>query len=170
MNFAHDGPRAHAQTSSDMPAAPRLAGPLVLHTDLASWLLARESGAESDGPGLSAAAERVCQLLCRRLSRSVSAAGAQAVLARALHLSRARFPFLEEVHAGLVPAPCLDGLPERVHGLEADEVGDGLLTLLGTLLDLLVGFIGEDLTLRLARDVWPDLPRLQPSRTAPSDG
>ena len=41
---------------------------------------------------------------------------------------------------------------------------------MGLLLDLLVGFIGEDLTLRLVREAWPDLPLLAPSQPWNSDG
>jgi hypothetical protein len=56
-----------------------------------------------------------------------------------------------------------------VHDVEAGEAGKGLLAVLGTLLDLLVKFIGEDLTVRLVREVWPDLPLREPGRPANSD-
>jgi hypothetical protein len=47
---------------------------------------------------------------------------------------------------------------EHVHNIDMGEAVKELLAVLGTLLDLLVRFIGEDLTLRLVREVWPELP------------
>ena len=37
----------------------------------------------------------------------------------------------------------------------------GFVAVLGTLIALLVSFIGEDLTSRVLRDVWPELPMVQ---------
>jgi hypothetical protein len=141
-----------------------------LHADLAGWLLAQETGIEADPPGVSAAAERVCQKISRRLSRLVSPAGSQAILSRALHLARADFHFLEGVLAGRPPEACLEGLPERMTDVQADQAHAGLLAVLGAVLDLLVGFIGEDLTIRLLREVWPNLPFQDQVRPASSDG
>jgi hypothetical protein len=148
-------------------ASAGLATTTVARSDLARSLLAKEITGEADPRGLSQAAERVGQKLSRRLSRSVSAAGSQAMVSRALHLTRAEFPFLEGVCAGTPPEACFEGLIERVHNVEA---GEALVALLGTLLDLLVGFIGEDLTMRLVREVWPELPLLEPNRPGNPDG
>ena len=62
---------------------------------MANWLLAKELGGEVDTPSLSAAAERMCQKLPRRLSRLVSLAGSQAILS-APQRAGADFPFLQE--------------------------------------------------------------------------
>lgn len=123
----------------------------VTDSDLAVWLLAQEIGTEVDPPGLLAAAERVCQKLAPRLSRLGSPVGAQALLSRALYVARAEFPFLEAARAGKAPEACLAGLAERMHDIDAVEARKGLEAVLGILVDLLVGFIGEDLTLRLVR-------------------
>jgi hypothetical protein len=139
------------------------------HSDVTSWLLAEESGGEADTRGLSAAAERVCQKLSRRLSRLVSPDGCKALLSRALHLARREFSFLEGVRAGAPPDVCLEGLDDRTHDVDASDARKGLLALLGTLLDLLVGFIGEDLTLCLVREVWTALPPRELSRPGTSD-
>jgi hypothetical protein len=40
---------------------------------------------------------------------------------------------------------------------------------LSALLNLLVGLLGEHLTLGLVRNVWPDLPMRQPTRPAHSN-
>ena len=130
----------------------------MTHADLAYWLLDKETSLEVDQPGLSAAAERVCRKLSGRLSRSISPAGSQAILSRALHLARADSPFLEGVRAGRPPEACLAELGEHVQGIDIIDVRKGLLGVLATVLDLLGRFIGEDLMLRLVREVWPDLP------------
>ena len=57
-----------------------------------------------------------------------------------------------------------------MHDVEAGEARMGLVAVIGTLLDLLVRFIGADLTLRLVREVRPDLPLREPSRPGISDG
>ncbi len=131
--------------------------------DLASWLLAKEIGI--DPQDLPAAAERVCHKLSRRLSRWVSPAGSQAILGRALHLGRVEFPFLEGVRAGRPPEACFLGLDERAHDIEASTVGHGLLLVLRIQLGLLVGFIGEDLTVRLLSEARLDLPSVGSIRT-----
>jgi hypothetical protein len=41
--------------------------------------------------------------------------------------------------------------------LVSDDIFEGRVVLLAQLLGLLVAFIGEDLTLRLVREVWPKL-------------
>jgi hypothetical protein len=160
-------PGAANHTSTDMRGLSRSA---ATYTELATWLLAKETGGETDPPRLANAAERVGQKLSQRLGKSVSAAGAQALVARALKIARAEFPFLEGVSAGATPEECFAGLRKRVLSIEVSEVRTGLVAVLGILLDLLVGFIGEGLTLRLVRDVWPDLPLFEPTRSGKSDG
>ena len=45
-----------------------------------------------------------------------------------------------------------------------------LLTVLTSLIDLLVGFIGEELTLRLVAEIWPDLALPEPIQPGTFDG
>jgi hypothetical protein len=132
----------------------------TVRADLASWLVAKEIGGEADSGGHAAAAERACQKLSAGLSRTVSTTGSQALVSRALHLARAEFPFLEGVTAGLAPGRCYEGLIESTRDVEAAEVATGLVAVLARLLDLLVKYIGEKLTLRMVWEVWPDLPLL----------
>ncbi len=58
---------------------------------------------------------------------------------------------LSQVHIN--PDGSLDGLNE-LHEEYSAEAG---ITLIAQLLELLVTFIGENLTVRLVLDVWPDL-------------
>ena len=83
---------------------------------------------------------------------------AQALLSRALHLARAEFALLDGISAGRPPGTCLMGLSERMHDFESGQPEKALRAVLSIVVDLMIGFIGEDLTWRLMRDVWPDLP------------
>jgi hypothetical protein len=127
-------------------------------SDLAGWLLAKETGVDLDAQRLADGAERVCGKLFGRLSRLISSTGCQGILSRALHSACRGFPFLEGVGAGTVPGLYLAGLAERVHDRETGDAGRGLLAVLDAVLDLLFQLIGEDLTSRLLREVWPDAP------------
>jgi hypothetical protein len=129
--------------------------------DLARRLLAREMGARRDPAALPEATGRACRKLCERLAKLVTAAGCRALVGRALHLASAESPFLEGVRAGSPPETCLEGLGERVQGVEPAAAEHGLAAILASLIGLLVTFIGEDLTLRLVRDVWPDVPPVE---------
>ena len=130
----------------------------VMEFPLPDWLLTQETGPEANTAEISAAAERVCQKLSSRLSRLASPIAAQAALARALHLGRAEFTFLEGVHAGRATHVCLLDLVECTRGIEPDEVRRGLVAVLGILIHLLVGLIGNEFTMRQLREDWPDLP------------
>lgn len=126
--------------------------------NLAGWLLAREREDHQELTALPDAAERAYQKLCQRLAQLVTMAGSHALLARALHLARVEFPFLEGVRPCPPPEFCLEGVRERVRGVEPTMAQHGLASILASLIGLLVTFIGEDLALRLVRDVWPDVP------------
>ena len=65
------------------------------HHALARWLLTTEVvGAE--GPlAAPAAAERVFEKLSKRLAQLITLVGSDALLTRAVHLSRVEFPFLD---------------------------------------------------------------------------
>lgn len=126
------------------------------HQELARWILASEMGDRQEPTAVAEAAELACQKLSQRLARLVTVAGGQALLARALHLARPDFPFLEGVRPGSSPESCLEGLREHVQRVEPARAREGLALVLASLLGLLATFIGDELTLRLVRDVWPD--------------
>ncbi|MGI9146074.1 MAG: hypothetical protein ACR2IK_05925 [Chloroflexota bacterium] len=160
------------RAGADLMTARRVAEALcalrdahVSDSDLANWLLTAEAGPEADTARLSAAAERVCQKLCGRLSSLISSDGSHGILSRALHLARTDFPFLAGVHARTQPEVCLEGLAESTRGIERHQAGKGLRAVLSIVLDLLAGLIGEDLAARLVQEVWPDV-RVGESRGA----
>jgi hypothetical protein len=52
----------------------------------------------------------------------------------------------------------LEGLEELNAKRNPDELFEGGVVLVAQLLGLLVAFIGETLTLRFVREVWPEVP------------
>jgi hypothetical protein len=86
--------------------------------------------------------------------------GFRALLSRALALANAEVPWLRAVHVKAADGS-FQGLDELGAQVDPDEIFEGRVVLLAQLLGLLVAFIGEDLTLRLVREVWPKLPPQQ---------
>ncbi len=86
-----------------------------------------------------------------KLVNLVGSAGFDVLLARALVLSRRAYPFLSGVVAG--PGGTLTGL-----GSAADpaSVEQGTVAIVAYFVELLAVLIGEDLAMRLVRDVWPE--------------
>lgn len=154
------------------PARPRFKAAIITHAEggvwvsesisaerrLARWLLAAELTSTVAPEALPDAAERVCQKLGMRLARLITPPGYRVLVGRALHLAGAEFSFLSAVRAGSPPGQCLEGLSERMHGVEPAQAGDALTAVVAGILGLLNTFIGEDLAWRLLRDVWPDAP------------
>jgi hypothetical protein len=82
--------------------------------------------------------------------------GFHALLARALALAKTEVSWLRPVHVNA--SGSMEGLRELQTQLSPDEFLEGRVVLLAQLLGLLVAFIGEKLTLRLMREVWPKVP------------
>jgi hypothetical protein len=127
------------------------------HLDLARWLVATEMGADERPLAGSVAAERAFEKVSQRLAQLITPLGAEALLMRAVHLSRSEFPFLGDIPGGTTPS-LIERLRETAVTVEPSQAHEGLVSVLGSLVGLLVAFIGEDLTFRLLRDVWPALP------------
>ena len=80
--------------------------------------------------------------------------GWRALLSRALTLANADAPWLRAVHVNTDGT--FEGFEELGAQIDANEFIEGCAVLLSHLLELLVTFIGEDLTLRLVYQVWPE--------------
>jgi hypothetical protein len=83
------------------------------------------------------------------LTRFAGAEGFASLLRRALTLASTDVSSLQSVKVGA------DGRLEGIEQLAA-ETGEAVAAVAAHLLELLVTFIGEPLTLRLAREVWAD--------------
>ncbi len=114
--------------------------------EIAKRLLVFESGEQSSSQANAPAVGHVCQKLRLPLSKLVGEAGSRALLARALTLAKREAEVLSQVKV------TGDGNLEGWNG----QAEGASTVLVGHLLGLVVTFLGEALTLRLLRDVWPD--------------
>jgi hypothetical protein len=122
--------------------------------DLARQLLAAEAGDIRAPHEAVQAAERACAKLRLHLVRLVGLEGFRALLVRALALATADVPWLRAVQ--VQPDGSLQGLSEAATQQEGAGVAEGYAALLAQLFGLLITFVGETLTLRLAREIWPE--------------
>lgn len=135
----------------------------VVHHDLVAWALTFEIG-DTPEQNVEAAAQRACQKLGERLSALVTAEGYRALLVRAVQVAARDFPFLNGSTARFQSDACLGDIASSDEVSSAD-LRDGLTAVLAGVVSLSITFIGEDLTLRAVRDVWPEAPTIEPGMT-----
>jgi hypothetical protein len=119
----------------------------------AKRLILCEAGGNQHVKMNAANAFAVCEKLRPQLATLMGNGGFRALLSRGLALASAEVPWLRDVH--VESDGTLAGLEKLPASLELDEFLEGGVVLLAHLLGLLVAFIGESLTVRLAREVWP---------------
>jgi hypothetical protein len=95
----------------------------------------------------------VCEKLRPHLATLMGSGGFRSLLARALALTNAQGDWLRDVH--IEADGSLKKLDEPVANGDRQRHARGGLVLVTQLLELLVAFIGENLTVRLVRDLWP---------------
>lgn len=81
--------------------------------------------------------------------------GFRALLSRSLVMARTEAPWLQAVR--VKGDGTLEGFDELADQVGRDDFFNGNMVLLAQLLGLLSTFIGEGLTMRMMRDVWPAL-------------
>ncbi len=118
----------------------------------ARQLVAAEAANQSPSDTQSEQAGRVSEKLRISLTRFLGADGFAALLRRALALAKADNPSLRNVKV-TVDGHLVD--TTEFPAVAASDI-DGGAAITEHLLGLLVTFIGESLTLRLIREVWPD--------------
>ena len=123
--------------------------------DLSQCLIAYETRGNKSSETKTPAACLVGEKLRPHLATLMGNVGFRALLSRALALANAEVPWLRAVHVKADGS--LEGLDELEAQVDPDEIFEGCVVLLAQLLGLLVAFIGENLTLRLVREVWPKL-------------
>jgi hypothetical protein len=123
--------------------------------DFAERLIAYEMRENVSSETKTLAAWPVSEKLRPHLATLMGAVGFHALLSRALVLASAEIPWLRAMHVKADGS--LEGSSELGAQVSSDEIFEGRVVLLAQLLGLLVAFIGEDLTLRLASEVWPKL-------------
>ena len=123
--------------------------------DFAERLIVYETRENKSSETKTQAAFLVGEKLRPQLAALMGNVGFRALISRALALSNAEIPWLRAVHVNTDGS--FQGLDELGAQVGPDEIFEGRVVLLAQLLGLLVTFIGELLTLRLVRDVWPKL-------------
>ena len=101
-----------------------------------------------------AAAELAAAKLRPHLANLMGSAGFRALLLRSLAMAGAELPWLRAV--AVKGDGTLEGLDTPNAPVSAGDYSRGNVLVLAILLSLLVAFVGESLTLKLIRDVWPD--------------
>jgi hypothetical protein len=99
---------------------------------------------------------QVCEKLRAHLAVSVGKAGSRELFSCALARANAEVRWLRAVRVKADGQ--LEGLEALPAQLSAAELAEGEIVLLAQLLGMLSAFIGERLTLRQVRDVWPQIP------------
>ena len=111
---------------------------------------ARHELAQGRGTRAADVPRRLIERLHQTLGKLIGSAGFHVLLARAIVLVRRTHPELAGITAGQGGA--LEGLDEAHGGVALDE---GALAIVAYFVELLVVLVGEDLAMRLLRDVWP---------------
>ena len=121
----------------------------------ANRLIAHETRGNKSSEAKPPAVFHVCEKLRPHLAIFMGNAGFCALFARSLTLAGAEVPWLRAVHLNVDGS--VEGWDELEAQVDPKEMPEGEVVLLAQLLGLLVAFIGEDLTVRLVREVWPKL-------------
>jgi hypothetical protein len=127
--------------------------PSPLMRDLARRLLAVEAASQSASDPHTQEVVLVSEKLRISLIQFAGADGFAALLRRALALATAEAPALRS--AKVTADGRLEGL-EQLATRVGSVAGAASVAITAHLLELLVTFIGEPLTLRLVRNAWPD--------------
>ena len=123
--------------------------------DLAERLIAYEAKGEPSPQRPGSSRFPVCDRLGPHLMTLMGTAGFRALLSRALALACEQATWLRAVH--VKSDGSMEGVDELHAQLDPDEFMEGRRVLVAQLLGLLVAFIGENLTLRLVREIWPEI-------------
>jgi hypothetical protein len=123
--------------------------------DFAERLIAYESRENKSSETKTPAACLVSEKLRPHLATLMGNVGFCALLSRSLALAHPEAAWMRAVQVKADGS--LAGLDEIDAQVHPDEIFVGCVVLLAQLLGLLVAFIGENLTLRMVREVWPKL-------------
>jgi hypothetical protein len=109
--------------------------------------------ASPDRSQLVSAFDSLCQRLRERLQPLFGTTAVTALFARAVHMAKLEFPWLED----FVPKNSDSFSPDElasVEGLDVGSLEDGLAAVLAYDIGLLSALVGEDLILPLVQQAW----------------
>lgn len=105
-------------------------------------------GEAAHGPGIS---ERITRRLHAGLGKLIGTTGFDVLLARTLVLAERAHPTVRGLRAGPAGALLHDDAGHDTGELDAHAAA----AILAHFVELLISLVGEDLALRLVRDLWP---------------
>ncbi len=117
-------------------------------------LLSLEMESSKPADVKNSAAFHVCEKLRVPLAKFMGTGGFRALLSRALALAGAEVLWLRTLQ--IKADGSFEGLDELEEKFKANAVAEGEVVLVARLLELLITFIGPELTLRVVRDIWPE--------------
>jgi hypothetical protein len=117
--------------------------------------ISAEIGEPSTADEAVSGMQRAYESLAAVMTSIIGDAGVRAIFARSLRKCRATFPCLESVVARDGDA-FLEQLWARLHQQKPAVVKDIGIALLTGVGDILSNLIGDELTLKLFRNAWPD--------------
>ena len=123
--------------------------------DFAKRLIALEANGHKSSETKIPAACMATEKLRPHLSTLIGNLGFRALISRALALANADVRWLRAVHVKTDGS--FEGFEDLSARMEPEQFFEGCTVLLSHLLGLLVAFVGEEITLRLVGDVWPEL-------------
>jgi hypothetical protein len=123
--------------------------------DFAKRLIAYEANGNKSSGIRTAGSFHFCEKVRPHLATLMGKAGFRALLSRALAMANEEAIWLHAVHVKADGS--LEGLEELAKQVTPDEFLEGGVVLLAQLLGLLEVFIGENLTLQMVREIWPEL-------------
>jgi hypothetical protein len=109
--------------------------------------------ASPDRSQLVSAFDSLCQRLRERLQPLFGRTAVTALFARAVHVAKLEFPWLEDFVPKNSDSCSADGLA-GVGGLDVGRLEDGLAAVLAYDIGLLSALVGEDLVLPLVQQAW----------------
>ncbi|KYF72480.1 hypothetical protein [Sorangium cellulosum] len=107
---------------------------------------------------VAAVIEGAFRRLHQVMSTVIGPLGFQAVVTRAVHLTRRACPGFDACHVTCGDTVVMTGMSELIERDGAAQAGAAAAVLLANVISLLCSFIGEDLTFRLLRRGWTGLP------------
>jgi hypothetical protein len=122
--------------------------------ELAERLIAFERGKKSPGTK-TPAAFYICEKLRPYLGTLMGSTGFRALLSRALTVANADDAWLRTVHVNADGS--LGGFDGPEVTVDPKATTEGSVALVSQLLGLLVAFVGENLAVRMVRELWPKL-------------
>lgn len=135
---------------------------------LGRQIVNREVAGEESAQGIADGVVTTFARLQALMATLIGPIGFEAVLARAIHITSLTYPWIDRSEVDVEAALSVSWLVASVERHGAEQVRAGVAALFGNVVVLLCAFIGESLTFRLIRRMWPNLSDLE-SSAGPED-